>query len=125
MRLSEQVIGAAMTVHQSLGHGFLESVYEQAFAIELNKIGLPYEVQKPIEIFYNQQIVGHFIADVIVDNRLIVELKALSGLNGQHEAQVLNYLKATSLKVGLLLNFGNSRLQIKRLVNGYDDTQPI
>lgn len=115
--LSSRVIAAAVEVHRQLGPGFLESVYEQALGIELRKRGIPFESQKQVAVLYDGHKVGTHVLDVLVDGRLIVELKAVSGLEDIHFAQVVSYLKATGARVGLLLNFNSPKLVIKRLVN--------
>ena len=109
-----QVIGAAMTVHSTLRCGFLESVYQNALIWELRKAGLRIEAAKPITVRYDGQIVGAFIADVVVNDTLIVELKAIESLAKIHEVQVVNYLTATGIDQGLLLNFGAERLEYKK-----------
>ncbi|MDZ7735725.1 MAG: GxxExxY protein [Gammaproteobacteria bacterium] len=124
-RISERVIGCAMTVSSTLGVGFTESVYENALAIELMKSELSFERQKPLQVSYRNKIVGNFYADFIVEDKLILELKALSQLRSEHEAQVMNYLKAGNLNAGLLLNFGSPRLGIKRIVLNYAEHKAI
>jgi GxxExxY protein len=104
--ITEKVIGGFFKVYGTLGYGFLEKVYENALAFELRKQGLHVETQKPIEVYYNGQLVGEYFADLVVNNAVIVELKAAQKLSKNHEAQLLNYLKATPIEVGLLLNFG-------------------
>src|SRR5512133_3925699 len=105
-----------MKVHNALGAGFLEKVYENALAIELRRAELVVEQQKAVVVRYEGQIVGEYAADIIVDECVIVELKTADTLVEAHKAQMLNYLRATSLKVGLLLNFGTPRLEWKRFV---------
>ena len=124
-RLSEVVIGCAIEVHRTLGHGFLERVYELALAIEFRHAGLTFERQKSLPVSYRGEIVGEYCCDFLIENLLIIELKALASTTTDHEAQVLNYLKATSTQVGLLLNFGGPRLGIKRLVLHHNDALPI
>jgi GxxExxY protein len=124
-RISERVIGCAITVSNQLGAGFLESVYANALAIELRESGIDFEREKQLTVFYKQQQIGAYFADFVVENRLAVELKALSRLTSEHEAQVMNYLRASSLQVGLLLNFGTPKLGIQRIVSGYDEGAPI
>ena len=124
-RLSEKVIGCEMEVHRVLGHGFLERVYESALAIELGHVSVQFERQKQIEVFYREQPVGEYCCDFVVENKLILELKALRVTTSDHESQVLNYLKATNMTAGLLLNFGSARLGIRRLVLNHDDLDPI
>ncbi|MFH1718086.1 MAG: GxxExxY protein [Planctomycetota bacterium] len=111
------VIGAAMEVHKIMGPGFLESVYEEAFAIELDLRNVSYKRQHPIDIFYKGKPAKHFICDFIIENLVVVELKAISQLSDIEKAQILNYLKATKLPVGLLLNFGAQSLEYKRFAN--------
>jgi len=112
--LTGQIIGCAMKVHRALGPGFLESVYERALVVELRKAGLAVETQRRMDVTYDGVIVGSFAADLIVGNRVIVENKAVTTLLPAHEAQVVNYLTATGLDIGLLLNFGAASLQFKR-----------
>jgi len=112
--LTGQIIGCAMKVHRALGPGFLESVYERALVVELRKAGLAVEIQRRMDVTYDGVIVGSFAADLIVGNRVIVENKAVTTLLPAHEAQVVNYLTATGLDIGLLLNFGAASLQFKR-----------
>ncbi len=116
MNLSGQVIGCAIEVHRALGTGFLESVYDNALAIELARNNIDYKRQFQIAVTYKNRPVGRFVADYLVDNMLILELKAIDKLNSNAQAQVLNYLKATGLQVGLIFNFGSTKLEIKRLV---------
>jgi len=116
MNLSGQVIGCAIEVHRALGTGFLESVYDNALAIELARNNIDYKRQFQIAVTYKNRPVGRFIADYLVDNMLILELKAIDKLISNAQAQVLNYLKATGLQVGLIFNFGRTKLEIKRLV---------
>jgi len=112
--LAGQIIGLAMKVHRTLGSGFLESVYHKALAIELQKAGLKVEVEKPIQVFYEGQVVGDFAADLLVNDEVIVEIKAVQALAPAHEVQTVNYLVATGKDIGLLINFGASSLQFKR-----------
>ena len=124
-RLSERVLKCAQNVSHGLGAGFLEKVYENALCIELTQAGIPFQRQQQFAISYKGKNVGNYIADIVVDDRLLIELKALSGFNKEHDAQVMNYLKATGLTVGLLLNFGVTRLGIRRIVWNYDDNTNI
>jgi GxxExxY protein len=111
------IIGAAMEVHRQLGHGFLESVYQEALALELGLASIPYQKELELPVTYKgQRLKTCFKADFLCFGSVIVELKALSELNSVHESQVLNYLKAICLPVGLLLNFGATRLEVRRLV---------
>ena len=106
--LSYRIIGLAMQVHKELGHGFLEKVYENAMAEEFKVQGLSFEQQRPLLVNYKGNTVGEYFADFIVAEKVIVELKAIEKLADIHEVQLKNYLKATGLEVGLLLNFGKS-----------------
>ena len=123
--ISRRVIGCAFAVSNSLGSGFVESVYEGALSLELAEQGIAFERQAPLRVFYKGQIIGSFIADLIVERVLVVELKALNKLSSEHEAQVMNYLKASGLGVGLLLNFGAPKLEIRRIVWQHDDAQLV
>jgi GxxExxY protein len=100
--LTENIIGAFYTVYNQLGFGFLEKVYERALLIELKKRGLLAQAQVPIKVYYAGEVIGNYFADILVENLVIVELKAGNGLIEEHEAQLLNYLKATEIEVGLL-----------------------
>ena len=113
--LCATVIGAFYVTYNALGFGFLESVYENAFAIQLEHCGLRVERQRPITVRYRGNIVGDFRADLVVEERLLVEIKAASALLPVHEAQLINYLKGTGLQLGLLLNFG-PRPQVRRRI---------
>ena len=109
------VVGAAIEVHRELGPGFLEAVYQAALKLEFVSRKIPFETEKTLAIHYKGQNLGlNYRADVICYGQIIVELKALDRLSGKEESQVLNYLKATGLRVGLLINFGNPKLEIKR-----------
>ncbi len=103
--LTEKIISAYYTVFNTLGYGFSEDVYENALAIELTNIGLKVEQQKAIQVYYGEQIVGQYFADLLVNDLVILELKAVKHLLEEHDAHLLNYLKATPHEVGLLLNF--------------------
>ena len=115
--LSKKIIGAAIKVHRELGPGFLENIYEEAFKVELSVQGFLYDAQKEIKIKYLGVEVGTHRLDLIVENKIIVELKTVKELADIHFAQLRSYLKATDLKVGLLLNFAKPTLEIKRIVN--------
>jgi GxxExxY protein len=115
--LTREIIGAAMEVHRILGCGFLESVYEEALAVELGLRKVPFERQKPLDVFYKERNVKQFVCDLLIGGVVLVELKAIKELTGVETAQVLNYLKATNVKLGLLLNFGAVSLQYKRVIN--------
>lgn len=118
-RVTAKIIGAAQRVSSALGIGFFEKVYENALAIELRKGGVLVKQQPLLKVFYEGEIIGEYAADLIVENEIVVELKAVRALDNVHQAQCMNYLRATKLKVCLLLNFGTSRLQVKRIVNGF------
>ena len=111
--LTERIIGIFYTVYNQLGYGFLEKVYENAMMIELRKAGIEAKAQSPIVVKYSGDIVGEYAADILVENKVIVELKAARVLIEENEAQLLNYLKATNIEIGLLLNFG-PKPEIKR-----------
>jgi GxxExxY protein len=112
--LAGQVIGLAMKVHRTLGPGFLESVYQKALLYELARAGLKVESDKLIQVRYEGVIVGDFKADLVVNDDLLVELKAVSGMAVEHEVQVVNYLAATGKELGLLINFGGRSLEFKK-----------
>lgn len=118
--LTDKIIGAFYTVYNTLGYGFLEKVYENALALELRKSGFQVATQYPINVYYHGQVVGDYSADLLVEEQVIVELKAVRNILPEHEAQLLNYLNATRCEVGLLLNFGH-KPQIKRKV--FDNEQ--
>ncbi|MBN8873632.1 MAG: GxxExxY protein [Rhodospirillales bacterium] len=115
--LSERIIGCSMTVSNALGVGFLEKVYENALAHELRKSGVRIAQQKDVSVRYDGVVVGIYTADLVVEETAIVELKAVRALDHVHRAQCLNYLRATGLPLGLLINFGRPRLEIRRLVS--------
>lgn len=117
--LTQKIIGCAMKVHSTLGPGFLESVYQKALAHELEKAGLKVECQRPITVYYDNIEVGDFLADALVGNKVILELKANQSLVPANEVQLVNYLSATGIEIGLLLNFGAERLQFKRKTRTY------
>jgi len=106
--LTEKIISAFYKVYNTLGYGFLEKVYENALLVELKKLNLQYEQQKPIKVYYDCNIVGDYFADIVVEDKVILELKTTERLCEQHEYQLLNYLKATDIEVGLLINFGKN-----------------
>ena len=114
--VSYEILSAAFEVHKELGGGFLEKVYENALAIELTGRGIDVETQKEIRVFYKGLLVGSYIADLLVKGDVVVELKSVETLTKAHEAQVLNYLKATGKQLGLLINFGKNRVEHKRFV---------
>ena len=108
--------GAVFEANKVLGHGFLEKVYENALMLELRLRGLRAKSQVPLKVFYKEKIVGEYIADILVENKVVVELKAVEKLEKVHEAQLLNYLKGTGIKVGLLVNMKYPKAEIKRMV---------
>jgi GxxExxY protein len=114
--VSEAVIGAAFEVANELGIGFLEKVYENALAIELRMTGHLVEQQRPMEVRYRGELVGLYQADLVVDKRVVVELKAVAGLDRNHRAQCLNYLRATGIRTGLVINFGSARVDVQRVI---------
>ena len=118
-KISDRIIGAAFEVANVLGTGFLEKVYENALVHELKKRRLLVEQQKKITIYYDGVVVGDYCSDLMVEGLIIVELKAVSRIENIHLAQCMNYLKATGSKLGLILNFGNPRVEIKRVANNY------
>jgi GxxExxY protein len=118
-QLSEKVIGCAFKVLNTLGAGFLEKVYENALCHELRKAGLLVDQQRKIEVYYDGILVGYYVADLFVENNLILELKTVKAFEDAHLATTINYLKATKLHLALLLNFAKPRLEIKRVVNEF------
>ncbi|MCG8347227.1 MAG: GxxExxY protein [Chloroflexales bacterium] len=121
--LTQRIIGCAMQVHRTLGAGFLESVYQQALAHELRKAGLKIECEKKLQVIYDGVVVGDFSADMLVQDVVMIENKAVQNLLSAHEAQLVNYLTATGIEVGLLLNFGAPSLQVKRKYRTYRPKQ--
>jgi GxxExxY protein len=113
--LTGKIIDCAYKVHKKLGFGFLESVYQNALVIELSNAGMQAEKEKKIQVKYDEQLIGDFTADVIVEGKVILELKSAKQLHAVHEAQLINYLKATGIEIGLLINFGE-QVEIKRKV---------
>jgi GxxExxY protein len=114
--ITEKIIGAAFEVHGELGYGFLERVYERSMQVELIKRGSTAEIEKRVQVQYKQVVVGDYDSDLIVDDRVLVELKVNPQYDRRDEAQLLNVLKATGIKVGLLVNFGRAKVEYKRLV---------
>ena len=113
--ITGRIIGAAQEVHRELGFGFLESVYGNALYKELTRNGLKCECQKPIDVYYKGEVVGHFVPDMIIEDKVIVELKAVAELRPEHEWQLVNYLAACRKEIGLLINFGHS-LKVRRKI---------
>ncbi len=116
--LTATIIGCAYKAHKALGSGFLEKVYENALRIDLVKQGLCVKQQEPIKVWYKDQVIGDYCADLLVEERIIVELKAVQALTKEHEVQLVNYLSATKMDTGLLINFGSS-VQVKRKYREY------
>ena len=116
--LSEKIISAAYAVHKELGQGFVEKLYKKALEIELRENGVKCNSEVPLNVSYHGQIIGDYFADIVVDDKIIVEIKAVSRLESVHEVQLVNYLKASGINVGLLINFGQS-IEIKRRIFGY------
>ena len=114
--ITEKIIGAAFEVHKTLGYGFLESVYQKALMVELELQGLKVQLEARIIVLYKGVAVGHYEADLFVEEKVIVEVKVAKEYNPNDEAQLLNELKATGVKVGMLLNFGRTRMEFKRMV---------
>ena len=114
-KLTERIIGCAYAVSNALGIGFVEKVYENAFTHELRKAGLDVRQQFPIKVNYDGIIVGEFFADLLVEENILIELKAVANLDSAHIAQALNYLRATGLETCLLINFGKPRIQVRNL----------
>jgi len=114
--LSDIVLMAAGNVHRSVGAGLLESVYQQAFVIELRHLGVPFTAQQPFRVYHRKQLAGEFFADIVVDNKIILELKSVNAFSSAMEAQLLNYLSISKIKVGYLINFHGSFLKWKRMV---------
>jgi GxxExxY protein len=117
--VTEKIIGCAFKVSNELGSGFLEKVYENALAHELRKAGLQVQQQSPIDVRYDGVVVGEYVADLHVEDGVLVEMKAVKELTDMHLAQCLNYLKATGLQVCLLLNFAKPKVEIRRVVNKF------
>lgn len=113
--LTDEILHAFYLVHYKLGFGFLEKVYKNALYLELTTMGLKCETEKPINVYYNQKVVGVFYADIVVEGKVILELKAVESICKEHEYQLINYLKACDLEIGLLLNFGK-KAELKRVI---------
>ncbi len=117
--ITQAIIGCAFRVHNTPGIGFLEKVYENALAHELRKLGYEVLQHEPIKVMYDEVVVGEYLADVIVAGGVVIEVKAVQALDDVHLAQCLNYLKATGLRICLLMNFHEPRLAVKRIVNNF------
>jgi GxxExxY protein len=118
-RVTRSIIGGAQRVSSTLGSGFLEKVYENALALELTSMGLEVKQQHGVKVHYRGRRVGEYFADLFVENLVIVELKVVSALDEVHRAQCLNYLRATGLRVVLLINFARPKLEVRRIVSGF------
>ena len=114
--ITKQIIRAFYNVYNTLGYGFLEKVYENALAIELRQMGLSAMQQAPVKVYYSGAQVGQYYADLLVEGKVILELKSVEALAGEHHAQLLNYLKSTGIEVGLILNFGPAEPEIRRKI---------
>ena len=112
--VTHKIIGAAYKVHSTLGFGFLESVYQNSMILELSKSGLNVEAEKPLKVYYEEEVVGDFYVDLFVEHEIIVELKSVKNLAKEHEVQLVNYLNGLRKDIGLLINFGPSGVEIKR-----------
>lgn len=117
--ITGKIIACAYTVSNTLGSGFLEKVYENAMIIELRENELTVEAQKPLDVKYKGHLIGEYYADLVVEEKIIIELKAAKQIENSHKAQLINYLNACNIRYGLILNFGNPKVEIKRVVNGY------
>ncbi len=118
--LSYKVMGMAFNIHSKLGSGLLENVYEKAFCIELKHSDIPFKCQHAFPLYYRNELIGNYIADLVIDNSIIVELKAVKELNKIMEAQIINYLKISGIPVGLLINFNSLKLSWKRYISKRD-----
>src|SRR6266849_2573029 len=114
--LTEKILEAAFAVHNALGAGFLEKMYANSLALELRGKGISCEQEVPLKVRYKDAIVGDYVADIVVERRVLLELKACAALDAIHEAQIMNHLRASTLQVGLLMNFGRPKLQYLRFV---------
>jgi len=114
--LTEKIIGCAYRVYNKMGFGFLESVYEKCMLIELRKAKLDAAAQRPVTVYYDNEVVGEFVTDTIVDDTVILELKSVRQIIKAHEVQLVNYLVATGKPLGLILNFGERKVEVKRKV---------
>ncbi len=118
-KLSDTIIGSAIKVSNTLGTGFLEKVYENALAVELRRVGLKVQQQYGVKVYYEDVVVGDFLADLLVEECIIVELKVSVAVEAIHRAQCLNDLKASNLQLGLVINFGQPKCEARRVVNGF------
>jgi GxxExxY protein len=115
--ITEKILACCFEVSNELGSGFLESVYEKALLIVLKEKGLNSENQVPINVIFRGELIGEFFSDILVENKVIIEIKSVNQLKNEHQAQLIHYLKATGIKVGLLVNFGKPKLEYRRLYN--------
>jgi len=122
--LTEKIIGCAIKIHKSLGPGFLECIYHQALAHELNKANIEYISEARLEVVYDGIVLGDYVADFVINKRVVVELKAVEVLTKSHEIQLVNYLAAIRFDVGLLINFGGQKIQVKRKFREFNRTNP-
>jgi GxxExxY protein len=123
--LTKKILEACFEVSKELGIGFIESVYEKALLVALEQKGLKVENQVPLKVRFRGVVVGEFYADLLVEKKVLVELKAVSSFAGEHFAQILNYLKATDIEVGLIVNFGNPKLEYRRFNNRFLADKPL
>jgi len=114
--LTYKVIGCAMKVHRELGYGFLEKVYENSLLVLLEKEGIKARQQYPISVYFENKVVGEYFADILVEDKVLIELKAIERTANTHYAQLLNYLKATKIRLGLLINFAPRKLEYERII---------
>lgn len=114
--LSYQIIGLAMEVHRKLGYGFLEKVYENSLMILLKREGIRSEQQYPIKVYFEGEVVGNYVADILIEDKIVIGLKCVEKISNIHKAQALNYLKATRMRLAIILNFAKDKLQYERLV---------
>jgi len=121
--ITQKIIGAAYEVYNQLGFGFLESVYERSLAIELRSRGLSGSLQQSVSVRYKGEVVGEYVADLVVEGKVIVELKSVRSIVQSHEIQLVNYLAATGIDVGLLINFGESKVEVRRKVRTLENLQ--
>lgn len=115
--ITEKIINSAYEVHRLLGNGYLEKVYENSLVKELEYRNVKCKQQVPLEVYYKDYVVGNYIADIIVEDKIILEIKAIAGIEEKHFYQLLNYLKSTKKRLGVIINFGTNNVQIKRIVN--------
>ncbi|MGH7908621.1 MAG: GxxExxY protein [Thermodesulfobacteriota bacterium] len=115
--ISYKIIGLAMDVHSKLGHGFLEKVYENAMMLLFRREGIQAKQQAPIKVYFEGEVLGEYFADILVEDKIILEIKALDKIIEAHIVQTLNYLKATGIRLGIILNFGKKRFEYERLIN--------